>query len=108
MENNKPRTIDEFFIEKYNKLEEENKRLTESNETLSKNCYFYEEVIKNIKKDFEINVKNYAYNTRYIRFNGSVWSNTEEEKYEYYKTVFNLKEEGEEENEQRCSENNQA
>jgi hypothetical protein len=103
MENNKPRTIDEFFIEKYQKLEEENQRLARDNETLSKNCHFYGEMIKNIKKDFEIKLKEYGTETKYITFNGSVWSNTEEEKFDKYLSFFNLEtqiEEGENEDEQ--------
>jgi hypothetical protein len=123
MKNNKPRTIDEFFIEKYNKLEEENQELKRKIEKLEflnidianaeqvANEKYYE-LVNRLKEDYRIALqKCSSLNgiTYYISIDGSwIWKNTQKEKYEYYKNVFDLKEEGEEYNEQRCSENNQA
>lgn len=110
MENNKPRTIEEFFIEKYQKLEEENKVLEESQETLLeinnnlgderdewKNKY--NELVERLKEDFNIKIKKLYEDCYYLEFD-NIYSNAYEEKYQYYKNVFNLKEEGEEDNEQ--------
>ena len=122
MENNKPKTIDEFFIEKYQKLEEDNNRLksnveflkvlvkTQEEETESwKNTYY--ELVERLKEDYRIEIERASTlsgETHYISINGVwIWKSSQKEKYEYYKNVFNLKEKGEED-EQKCSENNQA
>lgn len=116
MGNTKPRTIDEFFIEKYQKLEEENNDLKQQLEMYKdlekaqdeniefwKNKYY--ELVNNLKNDFGFILDPYAESectTQCISVRTShIWNDFgQEEKYAYYKKLFNLKEEGENEDEQ--------
>lgn len=115
MGNNKPKTIEEFFVEKYQKLEEENKVLEERQEKLLeinnnlgderdewKNKY--NELVERLREDYRIRLESCSSIngiTYYINIDGSwIWKNAQKEKYQYYKNVFNLKEEGEKDNEQ--------
>lgn len=115
-----PKTLEEFFIEKYEKTEQENKELKIHNDYLiEENLKLneeilelkneYRELIKKLKEDFDIKLRRLDKNTTYVSVD-CLYSNiyADKEKYNYYKKLFNLKEEGEEDNEQRCSENNQA
>lgn len=115
-----PKTLVEFFIEKYEKTEQENKELKIHNDYLiEENLKLneeilelkneYRELIKKLKEDFDIKLRRLDKNTTYVSVD-CLYSNiyADKEKYNYYKKLFNLKEEGEEDNEQRCSENNQA
>ena len=108
MENNKPRTMEELFIEKYQKLEEENKDLKAKAEMYEQRCDELENTLEQVGKDFGIYLSEYADGSKYIGFSSSIWNNTRKKEYQYYKKMFKLKEKGEEDNEQRCSENNQA
>ncbi len=106
MANNKPKTIDEFFIEKYQKLEEENEKLKlkleEKQRTIDEYQQEYEEtynLIEKIKEDFNIQIKK-LYDDCYYLYFATRYSNSNEEIYNKYKQLFNLKEEGEENNEQ--------
>lgn len=111
MENKKPKTIDEFFIEKYEKLEEEIEVLKKEQEGLFEMNYNlgeerdeyknkYNGLINKLKKDFNIQLKDLGNDDKYI-YMETLYSNihVDKEKYEYYKEMFNLKEEGEEDNE---------
>lgn len=111
MENNKPRTIDEFFIEKYQKLEEENEKLKlkleEKQRTIDEYQQEYEEtynLIEEMKIDLDIKIKNLYDDCYYLDF-ANIYSNSNEKIYNKYKQLFNLKEEGENEDEE-CSEGN--
>jgi len=105
------RTLDEFFIQKYEKLEEENKVLEERQEKLLeindnlgderdewKNKYY--ELVNKLKEDLVPEIKKATTNNQhYIDIRTyKLWEDYPET-YEYYKKLFNLKEEGEEENE---------
>ena len=104
MANNKPKTIDEFFIQKYEELERENEYLTEQKKALEMTVKHFEEIMHNIKKDFVVELINDNDGKPYIRSNNSyIWSGFQKEKFEYYKVIFSLtkdKEEGENEDEQ--------
>ena len=121
MENNKPRTIDEFFIEKYQKLEEENQDLKQELETYKaiekaqdeniefwKNKYY--ELIKRIKEDFGFELRYASAFPDELIINSKViiWENSDKEKFEYYKIIFNLKmQEQEQEQEQEGERENE-
>lgn len=104
MENKKPKTIDEFFIEKYEKLEEVNKelmlKLEEKQRTIDEYQQTYEEtynLIEEIKKDLHISLEESNDDAMpYISFTSNcIWNGFgQEEKFAYYKQAFNLKEEG--------------
>lgn len=112
MENKKPKTIDEFFIEKYNKLEEEIEVLKKEQEELLEMNYNlgeerdkweqkYYELIGRLKEDFVPIIKKASCDDKYFKLSEIyIWKENEEVKFEYYKNLFNLKEEGEEDNEQ--------
>lgn len=100
----KIKTIDEFFIERYEKLEKENEELrnknynlecSNANLTVENNILIsqYNELVSNIKKDFEIKLKDTSIQTKPL----FIWHT--DENFEYYKNVFNLKEENEKEEE---------
>lgn len=109
------KTLEEFAIKEIQDLREENQYLKEELETckvieknLNKNIEFlrdsYYTLIEKIKKDFKVELKVDTDRDPYIKFeNNYIWSSYLEEEYEYYKNVFNLKEKGEEENEQSNS-----
>lgn len=103
-----PKTIDEFFIEKYEKLEQENQELKTHNDYL-------------IEENLKLNEENEQYKNKFIELinrlkedlqpkiatikNGDVliefarWTHFKEYskiQYEFYKNLFDLKEEGEE------------
>lgn len=106
----KQRTLEDFFVEKYKKLEEENKKLEESLELSYKreaeliqerdeykNRFI--ESISRLKEDFRVKLKANSDNDYYIYVsNNYIWALYSKETYEYYKKLFNFKE-GEEENE---------
>ena len=97
---NKPRTIDEFFIEKYLKLEQENRDLKAKAEMYEKRCDELSNTFEELGEDFSIRIGKYDSNRNYITFNGTIFdSKIEKAKYDKYKKLFNLKE-GEENNEQ--------
>lgn len=112
MESKKSKTIDEFFIEKYERLEEEIEVLKKEQEELFEMNYNlgeerdkweekYYELVEKIKKDFKIVLR---YSTAYegekiITPDIILFEQHEKEKFDFYKELFNLKEEGEEENE---------
>lgn len=101
MGNNKPRTIDEFFIERYLKLEEENRDLKAKAEMCKKRYDDLKNTFEELGEDFSIRIGEYDSNRNYITFNGTIFdSKIEKAKYDKYKKLFNLKEEGEEDNEQ--------
>lgn len=110
MENKKPKTIDEFFIEKYNNLERQIEVLEERQEGLLKiNNNLgeerdkweekYYELVERLKEDFEPKISTTKKGDVLIEFKH--WTHFKEYsklQYEFYKNLFNLKEEGEEEN----------
>lgn len=111
MENNKPKTIEEFFIEKYERMETENKSLeskVELLETIEKNqskiIEFwknkYSELVERLKEDFGPEISEINSNETYFRFRYGFIQGNNEEKDKYYIDIFNLKEKGEEDNEQ--------
>lgn len=93
----KPRTLEEFFVEKYQQLEEEIGKLASNNVALSQKCRVYENIIEELKEDFKVQLVILG-DSKYIRFSNTIWTSHEEEKFNLYKNLFNLKEEGEEEN----------
>lgn len=110
------KTLEELFIKKYQDLEKENKSLEESLElSYKREAELIQErdkyknklieLISRLKEDYRIKIERAASilsgeTTHYISINGNwVWKNSQKEKYEYYKETFNLKEEGEKENE---------
>lgn len=112
MENKKPKTIDEFFIEKYNNLERQIEVLEERQEGLLKiNNNLgeerdkweekYYELVERLKEDFKIVLRysNAFEGEKIITTDIILFEQHEKEKFEYYKNIFNLKEEGEKENE---------
>lgn len=121
MENKKPKTIDEFFIEKYEKLEEENKRLEENlefnykretelikerdeyrNKLIKERDKWeekYYELVERLKEDFKPEISKIDNNETYFNFRHHFIHENNVEKDKYYIDLFNLKEEGEEDNE---------
>lgn len=111
MENKKPKTIDEFFIEKYERLEEEIEVLKKEQEGLFEMNYNlgeerdkweekYYELVERLKEDFKPEISTTKKGDVLIEFKH--WTHFKEHsriQYEFYKNLFNLKEEGEEENE---------
>lgn len=111
MENKKPKTIDEFFIEKYERLEEEIEVSKEKQEELLEMNYNlgeerdkweekYYELVERLKEDFEPKISTTKKGDVLIEFKH--WTHFKEYsklQYEFYKNLFNLTEEGEEENE---------
>lgn len=111
MENKKPKTIDEFFIEKYERLEEEIEVLKKEQEELLEMNYNlgeerdkwgerYYELVERLKEDFEPKISTTKDGNVLIEFKH--WTHFKEYsklQYEFYKNLFKLKEEGEEENE---------
>ena len=104
MENNKPRTIDDFFIERFLKLEEENRqlqlKLEEKQRTIDEYQQEYEEtynLIEKIKEDFEFELCfSKTIPSEVVIYSANmVFESIDKEKFEYYKQVFNLKEKGE-------------
>ena len=108
MENNKPKTIDEFFIEKYEKLEteiEELKEVLEVNykregELIQERDEWkskYYEIIRRLKEDFKPEIWEIDGGETYFRFRDSYIRKNNKEKDKYYINLFNLTEENEEE-----------
>ena len=107
-----PKTLEELFVKKYERLEIENKELTRLNdyfieensnqkEEIKKLKAKYDELIKQLKEDFDVQFKKDSGGKPFIKLEHNyIWPEWEEEKYNYYKNLFNLKEEGEEDNEQ--------
>lgn len=106
MENNKTRTIEELFVEKYQKLEEDNKRLktnveflkafvkTQEEETeLWKDTYY--ELVNRLKEDFNPEISKTSSNETYFKFRHNFIHENNKEKDKYYIDLFKLKEEGE-------------
>lgn len=98
---------DEYVVEELFRLREENEDLKKQllsserdNETLSKNCDFllkrFNKLVSNIKKDFNIELKSQSLNGKSF----FVWK--DDENYEFYKEVFDLeKQNNEEEGEEK-------
>lgn len=112
----KIRTLEEFAIREIEDLRakniclenqldayEENFAIQEENIEFWKNSYYT--LIEKIKKDFQVQLKVSLDKEKepYIYAQNYIWSSYSKEEYKYYKNVFNLKEEGEEENEQSNS-----
>jgi hypothetical protein len=102
------KTLEELFIKKYQDLEKEKKSLEESLELSykiegeliqEKNKYKnkYNELVERLKEDFEIVLKKDCEGNPVIKVEQNyLWPEWQEEQYNYYKDIFNLKEEGEE------------
>lgn len=102
------KTLEELFIKKYQDLEKEKKSLEESLEFSDKieaeliqerdkykNIFI--ELISRLKKDFQIVLKADCEGRPFIKAEENyIWSEWQEEEYNYYKNIFNLKVEGEE------------
>ncbi len=108
MKENKPKTIDEFFIEKYQKLEKENKQLEESLEINYKRegeliqerdewKNKYHELVDKLKEDFKPEIWEIDGKETYFRFRDIFIRENNKEKDKYYIELFNLTEENEEE-----------
>lgn len=104
-----PKTLEEFAINEIQDLREENESLKQElemykkiEETQNENIKFwinkYYELVNKLKEDFDIKIKKLYDECYYFEFN-HIYSNSYEEKYKYYKNLFNLKEEGENNNE---------
>ena len=108
------KTLEEFAINEIQNLRKENQDLKqelenykaigkaqEENRKFWENSYYT--LIEKIKKDFKIQIEG-PNKKPYIHIENSyIWPSNTKEEYEYYKNLFNLKEEGEEENEQSNS-----
>ena len=109
--NEKIKTLEEFAIKEIQDLRakniclenqldvyEENFAIQEENIEFWKNSYY--KLIENIKEDFMIKLATNSDKEPYIKCECYyIWPSFSKEKYEYYKNLFNLKEEGEEKNE---------
>lgn len=110
-----PKTLEEYFIKEFESCKKKNANLVEAlrisrtlnfkqNEEIETLKFKYIELINNLKEDFGFELDPYATNectTQCISVkNSHIWDGYGlEEKFAYYKNLFNLKEEGEEENE---------
>lgn len=102
------KTLEELFIKKYQDLEKEKKSLEESLELSykiegeiiqEKDKYKnkFIELINRLKKDFKIVLKEDFEGKTFIKAEENyIWPEWQEEEYNYYKDIFNLKKEGEE------------
>ena len=101
------KTLEELFVKKYEDLEKEKKSLEESLELSYKreaeliqerdeykNRFI--ELISRLKEDFEIVLKKDCEGRPVIKAEQNyLWPEWQQEQYNYYKNIFNLKEEGE-------------
>lgn len=101
------KTLEEFVIKEIQDLRKENQDLEEcvkEGEAVISNLRTkqqhwenkYKELVENLKKDFGITLLPSVSGTYYISTNW-VWDNDNKERFEYYKNLFNLKEEKQEE-----------
>ncbi len=115
MENKTPKTLEEFAIKEIQDLRKENEELKQElsmckglekaqdeNIEFWKNKYNeiytkYDELISKLKKDFDVKHKKLYEGVYFIDLK-NIFSNSNPEQYNFYKDLFNLKEEGEEEN----------
>lgn len=111
-----PKTLEEYVIKEIESYKKMNANLVEAiriernlnhkrNEEIETLKFKFIELINNLKEDFGFELDPYATNectTQCISVkNSHIWDGYGlEEKFAYYKKIFNLKEEGEEENEQ--------
>lgn len=101
------KTLEELFIKKYQDLEKEKKSLEESLELSykiegeliqEKDKYKnkFIELVNRLKEDFKIVLKKDCEGNPFIKAEENyIWSTWQEEQYNYYKNIFDLKEEGE-------------
>lgn len=110
--NGNPKTLEEFAVNEILDLRRKNERLEDTNTQLYEISLKqkeevlewkskYNELIKKLKEDFDIKIRRLDKNTTYVSVD-CLYSNiyADKEKYNYYKEFFNLKEEGENEDEQ--------
>ena len=98
--NEKPKTLEELAVNEILDLRRKNEVLNEVKKTLTEQVIQLGKVLENIQKDFNVELRETSSGVKYIHFE-TLFDNIKEqkEKFEFYKRIFNLKEEGEEDNE---------
>ncbi|MBR6515917.1 MAG: hypothetical protein IKT40_03585 [Bacilli bacterium] len=90
------KTLEELFIKKYQDLEKEKKSLEELIQEEDKYKNKFIELVNRLKEDFKIVLKKDCEGNPFIKAEENyIWATWQEEQYNYYKNIFDLKEEGE-------------